>query len=337
VVNLVDQDGQRRADVQRELNYHNRAHVADALTALAFLLAESSQLSTAEKWLAMIAMAGHDLGHQGKTNQQLQACQEEITADWLSRDALNLLLPQEKAELVRWIIGTDPERVAANHRAFLDDPESHSKLLQVLINEADVAASLVPQLAAKLTQQLLIERGVVSPTIEQITGLYEGFRSHCLISSPAALRQLGEFMQSPLVWLPSYTKSYAAVADSLSLAREDALLFLQKQGVVMGSSVTDIEIALGELLQNIVRHGFAGGDVDQTFTIELTQVGHLLYLSVKDSAKPLHDIGFLDNEFQPSEHGGMGLGIIKKLVNKYSINAVIDGNLHLLEYDLNPH
>jgi serine/threonine-protein kinase RsbW len=333
----VDLDGQRLAELQSELKYHNRAHVADALTALACLLAESPQLSTTEKWLAMIAMAGHDLGHQGKTNQQLQACQEEITADWLSRDALNLLLAQEKAELVRWIIGTDPERVAANHRAFLDDPESHSKLLQVLINEADVAASLVPQLAMKLTQQLLIERGVVCPTIEQIKGLYKGFRSHCLISSPAALRQLGEFMQSPLVWLPSYTKSYAAVADSLSVAREDALLFLQKQGVVMGSSVTDIEIALGELLQNIVRHGFAGGDVHQTFTIDLTQVVHLLYMSVKDSAKPLHDLSFLDNAFQPSEHGGMGLGIIKKLVKKYSIKAVFDGNQHLLEYDLNPH
>lgn len=186
VVHAVEADGERLAAVGRELPYHNRVHIVDAVTSLSCLMHATPKLSVVNQLAALIAMVGHDLGHQGKTNKELQAKQEEITADWVVRCCLTGLSGEVSAQIRRFIELTDPAVVRLNHFAYRKKPNDETLLLQVLINEADIAASMVPKLAAGLTTALLKERGNPSPTQQGIEALYSEFKKSCILSSEAA-------------------------------------------------------------------------------------------------------------------------------------------------------
>jgi 3'5'-cyclic nucleotide phosphodiesterase len=186
VVDAVEADGQRLANLGLELPYHNRAHIVDAVTALSCLMHATPQLSAAHQWTALIAMVGHDLGHQGKTNKELQTKQEEITADWVVRCCLAGLSAAQSSQIRRFIELTDPAVVRLNHFAYRKKVSDENLLLQVLINEADIAASMVPQLAVDLTRALLKERGNPSATPQEVAELYAEFKKSCVLSSDAA-------------------------------------------------------------------------------------------------------------------------------------------------------
>jgi hypothetical protein len=186
VVDAVEADGQRLANLGLELAYHNRAHIVDAVTSLSCLMHATPQLSAAHQWTALIAMVGHDLGHQGKTNKELQTKQEEITADWVVRCCLAGLPAAQSSQIRRFIELTDPAVVRLNHFAYRKKVSDENLLLQVLINEADIAASMVPQLAVDLTRALLKERGNPSATPQEVAELYAEFKKSCVLSSDAA-------------------------------------------------------------------------------------------------------------------------------------------------------
>ena len=186
VVDAVEADGQRLANLGLELPYHNRAHIVDAVTSLSCLMHATPQLSAAHQWTALIAMVGHDLGHQGKTNKELQTKQEEITADWVVRCCLAGLPVAQSSQIRRFIELTDPAVVRLNHFAYRKKVSDENLLLQVLINEADIAASMVPQLAVDLTRALLKERGNPSATPQEVAELYAEFKKSCVLSSDAA-------------------------------------------------------------------------------------------------------------------------------------------------------
>lgn len=186
VVDAVEADGQRLANLGLELPYHNRAHIVDAVTSLSCLMHATPQLSSAHQWTALIAMVGHDLGHQGKTNKELQTKQEEITADWVVRCCLAGLPATQSSQIRRFIELTDPAVVRLNHFAYRKKANDENLLLQVLINEADIAASMVPQLAVDLTRALLKERGNPSPSAQEVAELYAEFKKSCVLSSDAA-------------------------------------------------------------------------------------------------------------------------------------------------------
>lgn len=186
VVHAVESDGLRLASIGRELAYHNRAHIVDAVTSLSCLMHATPHLSNASQWMALIAMVGHDLGHQGKTNKELQTKQEEITADWVVRCCLTGLPPATSAQIRRFIELTDPAVVRLNHFAYRKKTSDEDLLLQVLINEADIAASMVPQLAPDLTRALLRERGNLTPSAQDVALLYGEFKKSCVLSSDAA-------------------------------------------------------------------------------------------------------------------------------------------------------
>lgn len=186
VMDAVESDGQRLANLGLELPYHNRAHIVDAVTALSCLMHASPNLSAESQWMALIAMVGHDLGHQGKTNKELQAKQEDITADWVVRCCLAGLSVAHSSQIRRFIELTDPAVVRLNHFAYRKKSNDDNLLLQVLINEADIAASMVPQLAVDLTRALLKERGNPSPSAQEVAQLYAEFKKSCVLSSDAA-------------------------------------------------------------------------------------------------------------------------------------------------------
>jgi anti-sigma regulatory factor (Ser/Thr protein kinase) len=91
----------------------------------------------------------------------------------------------------------------------------------------------------------------------------------------------------------------------------------------------DLEIALGELLQNIVRHESCPAG-KATFSIEMSFLGLDLQVQVIDSCEPLADLSFLTKSHQPTENGGMGISLINKIASTYTINAIGKGNIHKL-------
>lgn len=335
VVAGVHSAGEQLHQAGKELAYHNRAHAADAITALACLLADTSELSDTDQWLAMIAMAGHDFGHQGKTNQQLGCSQEEITAAWLKEEVAEHLSTEQVNRLTSWVMGTDPALVAANHAAYAASPKDVDVLIQVLINEADIAASLLPEFALGLTRQLLEERGLSHLDASEVQAFYEGFLAHARVSSPAGKRLL---MAEPKLagWDGAgqslFQGCYAVSPAAVGVARAEVMQALAQLNM-HASSRLDVEIALGEVLQNIVRHADFSQKPVRKFDIEAIQNRQNLSLRVTDSAQPLTDLGFLSQQHAASEKGGMGLALIQKVTSKYSIYPLKEGNLYELYFE----
>jgi hypothetical protein len=184
-LNEVEADGRSRARRGEELAYHNRTHVSDCLLALACLYRLETSLDERSKLLGLVVMAGHDLGHQGRTNEELGSPgeQERQTLARLIEGAWRGLKPADLDLASRLLLGTDPAVVEDNHRRFEQSAaESRVDLLQVLINEADIAGSLHPHLAEGLTMALLKERGQIECK-DSAAAMYTAFRARTLVSS----------------------------------------------------------------------------------------------------------------------------------------------------------
>lgn len=192
VIHLVNLEADQRLQGQGELSYHNRDHISDVLLALCFLFLNSPNLPREDQLIGLVAMAGHDLGHQGKTNQELSLSQEVLTADLIDKNALSALLPRTRQRIKNLIIGTDPSLVEQNHVAFRKNASNNDLLLQVLLNEADIAVSVLTPFGMQMTANLLNERGVLHSTDALVSATFSAFRSKVLFSSPAAIALLGK-------------------------------------------------------------------------------------------------------------------------------------------------
>lgn len=204
---LVESDGQQRAQQGLEPAYHNRLHVADTVVALTLLLlalrnkqpagsAPSICQPSHGEWLVMLAMLAHDLMHDGRINRRPG---EMETLSW--RALLPLLkrhgvAAPDQAALRHLILMTDPTQVAACHAKMALREFSIHQLdaLVVLMEEADILVSSLPELGRQLTVQLSREWASCAP--ERAQALLQpqgrlGFLRHAaLFSSPAAV-QLG--------------------------------------------------------------------------------------------------------------------------------------------------
>jgi hypothetical protein len=185
VVETVEREGARLEKAGNELHYHNRRHVASTLVALSSYLAINPVFTLDEQLLAMIAMAGHDYGHQGKSNWESGEIQEELTAKWICKSCLSDLTSLQQNTVSDFIIGTQLSKVDANHKVFSDNPKDTKLHLQVLINEADITASLIPELSKQLTKSLLLELEVESNDAF-IDAFYSSFLEKIQISSVSA-------------------------------------------------------------------------------------------------------------------------------------------------------
>jgi hypothetical protein len=186
ITDIVEKEGAMLSLEGKELQYHNRAHFSDVVTCLSYFLKYSSRVPKSSALMALIAGVSHDLGHQGKTNKQLQVSQEELTASRVALELQDYLSETELVTLKRLIIGTDPQMVHDNHCRYLKDPLNIDLYLQVLINEADIFASLTPDLDLKLTKSLLEEKGKQSPSAHEINDLFVAFKSQAMISTEVA-------------------------------------------------------------------------------------------------------------------------------------------------------
>jgi len=145
------------ADRLGEPAYHDRHHVSEAVEAMIILTdaaLEASQLSRELANLGILAMLGHDLGHDGSL-----ASPGHLEAIAVSRvtDLAQTLTPVEQDVLRQIILATAPDRVPANLARARTPQATPLDLLAALANEADVLASLLPELGCVLTHLLAEE------------------------------------------------------------------------------------------------------------------------------------------------------------------------------------
>jgi len=89
----------------------------------------------------------------------------------------------------------------------------------------------------------------------------------------------------------------------------------------------NIKIVFGEVLQNIIRHGYKNNLSEEDFLdVDYQNDKDGLVFILRDYAEPCEPEYFLNKEFMPNESGHMGISIIRKLTDEFTIKPLQDGN-----------
>lgn len=147
---FIEENGKSQFDKNQEPAYHSRLHIADTIVGLtALLLAQRSandldmQTQSHLEMLAMTAMLGHDLMHDGSINtypEELESKSIHQLRPFLTEQRVN---GQDIRLIEKLILMTDPAKVLLHHRSikniFFDIQVADC--LGVLLQEADILAS----------------------------------------------------------------------------------------------------------------------------------------------------------------------------------------------------
>jgi len=147
---FIEENGKSQFDKNQEPAYHSRLHIADTIVGLtALLLAQRSAndldvpTQSHLEMLAMTAMLGHDLMHDGSINtypEELETKSIHHLRPFLTEQHV----PEQDIKLIEKIIlMTDPAKVALHHNSikniFFDIQVADC--LGILLQEADILAS----------------------------------------------------------------------------------------------------------------------------------------------------------------------------------------------------
>ena len=89
----------------------------------------------------------------------------------------------------------------------------------------------------------------------------------------------------------------------------------------------DLQLAIGEVTQNIIRYGFKGGDDNGVMTINFDYNGQELICEILDNAPPVDPKNWMENaEKRRPDEGGYGLTIISTIADDYQVTALEKGN-----------
>lgn len=201
VVQRVERDGAARFAAGAEPAYHNRLHIADTLVCMTFLLKVSRFLrvpganQVPHHALALSIMAGHDFLHPGGSNARPAEFETRAVEDLQPLMQTAGLLTQDRETLAHCILASDPLRVKACHAQIRSQAQpfdlGRADCMAVLVQEADILASTLPQTQQGLTQALSDEWVPTRP--DEALALLRPqnrllFLEHAaLFSSPAAL------------------------------------------------------------------------------------------------------------------------------------------------------
>ena len=198
----VEQDGVRRQALGQEPAYHNRLHIADTVVCMTYLLKTSAALNVpganqpAVMAMALSIMVGHDFRHPGGSNVQPGEFEARAVEDLQPLMADAGLSLAERQAVANCIMATDPVRVKGMHLQVRTQPFDlrHTDCLIVLLQEADIMGSTLPQTAPRLSQSLSTEWSAHNPKAAEALLFPQNrllFLLHgALFSSPAA-GQLG--------------------------------------------------------------------------------------------------------------------------------------------------
>ena len=147
---FIEENGKSQSDKSQEPAYHSRLHIADTIVGLtALLLAQRSannlDIPTQShlEMLAMTAMLGHDLMHDGSINtypEELETKSIHHLKPFLTEQRVH---GQDIKLIEKIILLTDPAKVLLHHRSikniFFDIQVADC--LGILLQEADILAS----------------------------------------------------------------------------------------------------------------------------------------------------------------------------------------------------
>ena len=95
----------------------------------------------------------------------------------------------------------------------------------------------------------------------------------------------------------------------------------------------NIALATGEALQNIVRYGYQFQDHKEV-RLTLKKLDALFVIHIMDDAPYCPIESFMHRDITPSDHGGMGLTIIRKLTHTFEIQPSNKGNTTILTFSI---
>jgi hypothetical protein len=198
VCEQIERDGAQRHTRNAEPAYHNRLHIADTLVCMTYLLKASvhAQVPGANTpqvvALALAIMASHDFLHPGGSNSEPGEFETRAVKDLQPLMQSAGLSERDRQDVAHCILATEPSRVKAFHMDVRSRPFDlrQRDCLAVLVQEADILASTLPQTQQGLTQALSREWGPTQPVAAGNLLLPENrllFLEHAaLFSSPAA-------------------------------------------------------------------------------------------------------------------------------------------------------
>ena len=195
----LERDGSRRHRDDAEPQYHNRLHMADTLVCMTVLLLAQREAQPVKRlapsrheWLAMLAMLGHDLLHDGAVNRfpaEIESRSVQALDPLMQHHGMH---EQDRQIVKHLILKTDPLCVRQAHDQIADRPFrlDDQDCLAVLVEEADILASTLAVTGIELTQQLSLEwassNPAMSPVLLTPQGRLRFLQFGALFSSPAS-------------------------------------------------------------------------------------------------------------------------------------------------------
>lgn len=170
--------------------YHNHQHIADAILSMAYFLRQLPGIDAYKKQLLLLVMAVHDFGHRGIANKLPELSHEEESIQLLKETALSSLPAKDIAFVEGCILGTKPENISKVNQEYLANPKDEFSLMRALVNDADIAASLIDPIGLELSRLILVEQGVSESTEDEIATVWKSFRSRAKISTSVACHAL---------------------------------------------------------------------------------------------------------------------------------------------------
>ncbi|MDC0563958.1 ATP-binding protein [Alphaproteobacteria bacterium] len=118
---------------------------------------------------------------------------------------------------------------------------------------------------------------------------------------------------------------------SLSIARGIIREFLKLHN--LDAKEIDINLAVGEVLTNVLRYGFNGGETKGLLKLTLQFKKSRISVTIEDNAPPSNPKTWKITDRLPTE-GGHGLKLIYNLASKAEFEATPNGNKAKLEFNL---
>lgn len=181
----------RLSTLHPEPAFHSRRHFMDVCMMLSYLLmqqerwCDQSQLTSPwyackeEKWLLLIAAISHDLGHPGLINKkpyELEKGSLDLLDTFLSQSMhLEIGISDVLGQISPWILATDHAYYKALLEKVSKKSRSHVDCMSMLLVEADLASSVLPNHGFTLAQRLAEEWRINYPEKSMALTTHAGY------------------------------------------------------------------------------------------------------------------------------------------------------------------
>ena len=160
--------------------YHNRHHTIDVIYALSNLIRRAVTrgiISKHEANLALIAMVGHDLLHDGTMNTPIRSL-ERIAGTEVARLLSSFDIPEYDIErIVDLIHKTDPAYQFHMRGRLASGDAKNPEILALIVGDADLFASILPDIGLKLSDDLAKEWQMAGLAIDPMPNTQQGRRN----------------------------------------------------------------------------------------------------------------------------------------------------------------